>query len=137
MSESTSKKWIILSVVTLSAFITNVDATIVVVGLPKLMGGLHIGITTGLWTLTSYMITSTVFLLPAGRWSDVIGTKRVFLIGFGIFTVATVLCGLAASGTALLIYRFIQGTGLLWRLQPRPRLSFVPSRKPSSDEPSG
>ncbi len=111
MSESKSKKWIILSVVTLSAFITNVDATIVVVGLPKLMGGLHIGITTGLWTLTSYMITSTVFLLPAGRWSDVIGTKRVFLIGFGIFTVATVLCGLAGSGSALLVYRFIQGTG--------------------------
>lgn len=111
MSQVTSKKWSVLAVVTLVSFITNLDGTIVIVGLPKLMQGLHIGITTGLWILTSYIITSTLFLLPAGRWSDVIGAKRIFLGGLAIFTVATILCGLAPSGGWLIVFRFVQGTG--------------------------
>ena len=111
MTEQNAKKWSILAAVTLVSFITNVDATIVVVGLPKLMQGLHITVVTGLWTITSYIITSTVFLLPAGRWSDVIGTKRIFMIGLVIFTISTALCGFANTGTMLVIYRFIQGTG--------------------------
>nr|WP_238413439.1 MFS transporter [Alicyclobacillus sp. TC] len=104
-------KWSILAAVTLVSFITNVDATIVVIGLPRLMSGLHISVVTGLWTITSYIITSTVFLLPAGRWSDLIGTKKIFIAGLAIFTVATFLCGIANSGSALIVYRFIQGTG--------------------------
>ncbi len=111
MINAIQRKWWILVVVTLVAFITNVDATIVIVGLPRLMLGLHITITTGLWTLTAYIITSTVFLLPAGRWSDVVGRKRIFMIGLSIFTVATVLCGFAPSGALLITFRFIQGVG--------------------------
>lgn len=105
------KKWWILSVVTLVAFVTNLDATIVVVGLPRMVSGLHITVTTGLWTMTAYIITSTVFLLPAGRWSDVIGRKKIFLAGLFIFTVATAACGFAPDGTLLLLFRFVQGTG--------------------------
>lgn len=111
MSELYSRKWSILAAVTLVSFITNVDATIVIVGLPQLMVGLHITVVTGLWIITSYIITSTVFLLPAGKWSDVIGTKRIFLWGLAIFTIATILCGFANSGATLIIYRFIQGVG--------------------------
>lgn len=107
----TKNKWWILSVVTLVAFVTNLDATIVVVGLPRMVSGLHITVTTGLWTMTAYIITSTVFLLPAGRWSDVIGRKKIFLTGLIIFTVATVASGLAPTGTLLLLFRFIQGAG--------------------------
>lgn len=109
--EHPSQKWWILSVVTLVAFITNVDGTIVIVGLPRIMQGLHITITTGLWTLTSYILTSTVLLLPAGRWSDISGAKRIFMWGLAIFTGATILCGLAPSGSALILFRLIQGSG--------------------------
>jgi EmrB/QacA subfamily drug resistance transporter len=104
-------KWWILAVVTLVAFVTNLDATIVVVGLPRMVAGLHITVTLGLWTMTSYIITSTVFLLPAGRWSDVIGRKKIFITGLMIFMVATTLCGFAPNGELLLLFRFIQGTG--------------------------
>jgi len=104
-------KWWILSVVTLVAFVTNLDGTIVVIGLPRMVAGLHTTVTTGLWALTSYIITSTVFLLPAGRWSELIGQKRIFMAGLAIFTVATFFCGIAPSGAWLLVYRFIQGTG--------------------------
>lgn len=111
MKQTHSNKWMILAVVTLVSFITNVDSTIVVIGLPKLMQGLHASIITGLWSITSYIITGTVFLLPAGRWSDIIGKKRIFIFGFAIFTVATILCGLSNSGALLILFRFIQGIG--------------------------
>ncbi|NRD77763.1 MFS transporter [Bacillus sp. BRMEA1] len=111
-----SNKWAVLAVVTLVSFVTNLDATIVVIGLPTLMEELHVTIVTGMWTITSYLITSTIFLLPAGRWADGVGTKRIFLWGFGIFTVATVLCGLANSGLMLIIFRLIQGLGAAFAL---------------------
>ncbi|MFL0195053.1 MFS transporter [Clostridium sp. WILCCON 0269] len=111
MKHTNKHRWAILSVVTLVSFITNVDSTIVVIGLPKLMQGLHASIIIGLWSITSYIITSTVFLLPAGRWSDMVGKKRIFISGFTVFTVATVLCGVAGSGASLILFRFIQGIG--------------------------
>jgi EmrB/QacA subfamily drug resistance transporter len=110
------RKWRILAVVTLVSFITNVDSTIVIIGLAKLMEGLNITVVTGLWTITSYIIASTVFLLPAGRWADMIGTKRIFLWGLAIFTVATVLCGIASSGFTIIIFRSIQGIGAAFAL---------------------
>jgi len=110
ITTSTSKWWI-LAVVTLVAFVTNLDGTIVVVGLPRMVAGLHITVTAGLWTLTSYIITSTVFLLPAGRWSDLVGRKNIFMVGLLIFTVATFGCGIAPTGALLLVGRFVQGSG--------------------------
>jgi EmrB/QacA subfamily drug resistance transporter len=111
-----SNKWAVLAVVTLVSFVTNVDATIIVIGLPALMKDLNITIVTGMWTITSYLITSTIFLLPAGKWADIVGTKRIFLWGFAIFTVATVLCGLSSSGMVLIIFRLIQGVGAAFAL---------------------
>lgn len=105
------KKWLVLAIVTLVSFITNVDATIVIIGLPNMIEGLHITMVTGLWIITSYLITSTIFLLPAGRWADIVGAKRIFMLGFVIFTISTALCGLADSGAVLIFFRFIKGVG--------------------------
>lgn len=116
MKTSDSRKWAILATVTLVSFITNVDATIVIIGLPNLMHGLHMSIVPGLWTISSYIITSTVFLLPAGRWSDVAGTKRIFLWGMAIFSVATFFCGIAPSASTLIVARVVQGLGAAFAL---------------------
>lgn len=104
-------RWRVLAVVTLVSFLTNLDATIVIIGLAKLMEGLKLPVDMGVWMITSYLIANTVLLLPAGRWSDMIGTKRIFLAGLAIFTLATALCGLTSSGPAMIAYRFIQGLG--------------------------
>jgi len=104
-------KWSILLVVTLVAFITNLDATIVIIALPKIMQGLNITLVTGLLTITGYIIASTVLILPAGKWADTVGTKRIFIFGLIIFTISTALCGFANSGFTLIIYRLIQGAG--------------------------
>ncbi|MBL0388094.1 MFS transporter [Tumebacillus sp. ITR2] len=116
MSKERTLKWAILAVVTLVSFITNLDATIVVIGLPKLTEDLHVSFVAGMWIITSYLITSTVFLLPAGRWADIMGTKRIFLSGFACFTIATVLCGLANSGAMLIVFRLVQGVGAAFAL---------------------
>ncbi|XBS70366.1 MFS transporter [Acerihabitans sp. KWT182] len=73
-----SRKWLILSIVTLVAFITNIDATIVIIALPAMMRNLQLSVIGGNWIITSYLITGTVFLLPSGRWADMIG-KKIFL----------------------------------------------------------
>ncbi|MDA8061114.1 MAG: MFS transporter [Actinomycetota bacterium] len=104
-------KWAILAVTTLGAFIANVDATIVVVGLPRILEGLHASITTGLWTMTGYLLVSTVLLLPVGRFSDLFGRKRIYLVGFLVFALGSALCALAPSGGWLVGFRFLQGVG--------------------------
>ncbi|WP_199615886.1 DHA2 family efflux MFS transporter permease subunit [Paenibacillus alkalitolerans] len=106
-----SNKWVVLVVITMVSFITNLDATIVIIGLPSLAEDLNASMNAGLWTITSFYITSTVFLLPSGRWSDIFGAKRIFVWGFGLFTVATALCGTANSVEWLIGYRFLQGAG--------------------------
>lgn len=111
MKSTPLNKWAILSVVTLSAFISNVDSTIVIIGLPKLMQGLRLSADTGLWVITAYVLTSTVLLLPAGKWSDRLGKKRIFIFGFALFTAATILCAMATSGAAIITFRFLQGAG--------------------------
>ena len=68
-----SSKWTVLAVTTFGAFVANVDATIVVVAMPVILVVLHTSIATVLWTLTAYMLVSTVLLLPLGRISDVVG----------------------------------------------------------------
>ena len=106
-----NRKWSILAVVTLGSFIFNVDATIVVVGLPRILDGLHASISAGLWTLTGYLLVSTVLLLPVGRWSDLFGRKQIFIAGYLFFAIGSALCALAPSGGALVGFRLIQGVG--------------------------
>ena len=104
-------KWSVLGVTTFGAFIANADATIVVVALPAIMTGLQSNIATMLWTLTGYMLVSTVLLLPLGRLSDLVGRKRLFLWGFVLFALGSALCGATPSGPDLIVFRCLQGLG--------------------------
>lgn len=110
-SHSNSRKWSILLVATLATFINNLDASIVIIGLPQIMRGLNLTMTTGLLVITAFIIVNTVLIVPAGKWADTIGTKPIFILGIIIFTISTILCGIASSGISLIIYRVIQGAG--------------------------
>ncbi|HVB04685.1 MAG TPA: MFS transporter [Acidimicrobiales bacterium] len=105
------RRYLVLAVVTLVAFVTNLDATIVVVALPRLVASLHTTVTTGLWTVTAYVLSTTVFLLPAGRFSDGAGRRGTFVAGLVLFAAGTVACGVATSGGELVVLRFVQGAG--------------------------
>src|SRR5207302_659035 len=87
------------------------DATVVNVALPAIERDLHFSQASLAWVINGYMITFGGLLLLAGRFGDRLGRRRVFLAGLGLFTVASLLCGLAPSQFLLIAARFLQGAG--------------------------
>lgn len=87
------------------------DGTIVTVALPQIKEGLGFGATGLAWTLNAYLLTFGGLLLLAGRAADLIGPRRLFIGGLGIFTVASLICGLATEPWMLVSARALQGVG--------------------------
>ena len=96
-------------VVCLGQLMSIVDGTIVNVALPQIQRDLHFTQSNLTWVLNGYLITFGSFLLLAGRLGDLIGRRRIFLIGVTGFTLASAACGLADSQGVLIVARFIQG----------------------------
>jgi EmrB/QacA subfamily drug resistance transporter len=88
-----------------------VDITIVVVALPSIRGSLHTSFSDVQWTIDAYSLSLAALLLPTGSLADILGRRRVFALGLGVFTVGSLLCGLATSGVMLVICRAAQGVG--------------------------
>lgn len=86
------------------------DGTIVGTAMPRIIGDLG-GLGWMTWLTTSYMLTSTVVVPIAGKLSDMIGRKMVYITGLVIFIVSSALCGMAQNMTELIIFRALQGTG--------------------------
>jgi len=87
------------------------DGTIVTVALPTIQNGLGFSQSGLSWVVNSYLIAFAGLLLLSGRLGDLIGTKKVFLAGLIVFTVASAVCGLAGSSEMLIAGRFLQGIG--------------------------
>jgi MFS transporter, DHA2 family, multidrug resistance protein len=101
--------WLIAVVVTLAAFMEILDTTIVNVALPHIAGSLSVSSDDATWTLTSYLVANGIVLTISGWLGTVIGRKRYFLISIAMFTVSSLLCGLAESLPQLIIFRLLQG----------------------------
>jgi EmrB/QacA subfamily drug resistance transporter len=104
-------RWKALTIVCAAFFMTILDVSIVNVALPSIGHSLHFSRDNLQWVITAYAITFGGFLLLAGRTADLLGRRRVFLAGVVIFTVASLICGLAWSETVLIISRAVQGFG--------------------------
>jgi EmrB/QacA subfamily drug resistance transporter len=104
-------RWIALVVVCLGQLMSIVDATIVNVALPRIQHDLHFSQANLTWVLNGYLISYGSFLLLAGRLGDLIGRRRIFLVGVSVFTLASAACGLADTQALLIGARFIQGLG--------------------------
>jgi EmrB/QacA subfamily drug resistance transporter len=101
----------VLVLVCLAQFMVILDVSIVNVALPSIRSGLHFS-TTGLqWVVNAYTITFGGFLMLGGRAADMLGRRRVFLIGTALFSVASLLCAIASSRGLLLGARALQGFG--------------------------
>ncbi|GAA1692746.1 DHA2 family efflux MFS transporter permease subunit [Kribbella yunnanensis] len=87
------------------------DGTVVTVALPTLQRDLGFSPAGLAWVMNSYLIAFAALLLLAGRLGDLIGGKRVFVAGLGLFTAASLLCGIANSAEVLIAGRFLQGVG--------------------------
>jgi EmrB/QacA subfamily drug resistance transporter len=90
---------------------STLDGTIVIVALPRMQADLDLSDVTKSWVITAYVLTFGGLLLLGGRVGDAIGHKRAFLSGVGVFTIASLVCGLATDGVTLIVARAVQGTG--------------------------
>src|SRR5258708_5663934 len=106
-----TRQWLVLVVLCVGQLMIVLDATAVNVALPPMQAALHFSPASLSWVINGYLITFGGLLLLAGRFGDLAGRKRVFLTGLGLFTVASLLCGLASTQQLLVGARFLQGTG--------------------------
>jgi EmrB/QacA subfamily drug resistance transporter len=111
MSEPDPRRWIALAIVCAAFFMTVLDVSIVNVALPSIGKALHFSRDSLQWVITAYAITFGGFLLLGGRAADLLGRRRVFLVGVVLFTAASFLCGLAWSEGVLVAARAVQGLG--------------------------
>lgn len=103
--------WHTLWAMMIGFFMIMVDSTIVAVANPTIMVQLHTGYDAVVWVTSAYLLGYAVVLLVAGRLGDRFGPKNLYLIGLGIFTVASLWCGLSASVAMLIAARVVQGVG--------------------------
>ncbi|HEU5491272.1 MAG TPA: MFS transporter [Gaiellaceae bacterium] len=103
--------WLVLCLVCMAQFMVILDATIVNVALPSIQEDLDMSDADLQWVVNAYALTFGGFLLLGGRAGDLMGRKRIFLVGVVLFTVASLANGLAPSSEALIIFRGVQGLG--------------------------
>ena len=104
-------KWWTLIVVCLAVFMLLVDVTIVNVALPSIQRALGSSFEDLQWVVDAYALALAALLLASGSLADLLGRKRVFVVGLVIFSTASLLCGLAGSPTMLNAARGLQGAG--------------------------
>ncbi|HEY3181662.1 MAG TPA: MFS transporter [Gaiellaceae bacterium] len=105
------RRWKALALVCAAFFMTILDVSIVNVALPSIGRALDFSRDSLQWVITAYAITFGGFLLLGGRAADLLGRRRVFMVGVAVFTVASFLCGLAWSEGVLIGARALQGFG--------------------------
>jgi DHA2 family multidrug resistance protein len=108
---SPSYKWWLLANVMIGTFMAVLDATIVNVGLPKIMASFGVGLDKIEWVLTAYMLAMAVMLPTSGWLADKFGYKRVYFLGLFLFTLGSFLCGISPDENVLIFSRVIQGLG--------------------------
>ncbi len=103
--------WLAFSFVTTATFMVNVDSSIVNVALPTLSHQFHLNVASLQWVVTMYLLVITAILPIVAKLADVLGRRRIFVIGLTIFAGSSLLCGLSQSFPELVAARGLQGIG--------------------------
>jgi EmrB/QacA subfamily drug resistance transporter len=106
-----SAHWRVLALCAVAQFMVVLDVSIVNVALPQMRHDLGLTITSQQWVVNAYTLTFAGFLMLGGRAADLFGRRRVFVLGLSMFTAASLVGGLAQSGTWLVAARAVQGLG--------------------------
>jgi EmrB/QacA subfamily drug resistance transporter len=104
-------KWWVLTCTSLGMLLATVNSGTLIIALPDLERSLHTTLLQLVWVILVYMIVSTVLVLTAGRLSDLFGRKNAYVLGFVLFSAASLGAGFAGSGTQLILWRVLQGVG--------------------------
>src|SRR4051812_10248692 len=106
---SPSARWAALGVIVVAQFMVILDVAIVNVALPSIEADLGFSRAGLQWVITAYAIVFGGFLLLGGRLADILGRRRVFTVGVGLFVASSVLCGFAWSAASLVAFRGVEG----------------------------
>src|SRR5262249_37580579 len=101
-------KWLVMLVVGVGGFMAALNSASLIIILPTLQSDLHTDLINILWVMLAYVLASAVFLLSVGRLADLIGNKRIYLLGYLIFGLGSLLCALANNVWVLIAARFVQ-----------------------------
>lgn len=107
----TPPPWLAVALACLGQFLVVLDISVVNVALPSMRTGLGLSEQGLQWVVNAYAIAFAGFMLLGGRAGDLYGRKRMFLVGLGLFTLASLAGGLAQEGWHLLLARAVQGLG--------------------------
>ncbi|HEX6026986.1 MAG TPA: MFS transporter, partial [Solirubrobacter sp.] len=107
----TRAPWTVLALLVVAQFMVVLDIAIVNVALPSIGAALGFADSGLQWVVTAYVLAGGGLLLAGGRAADRLGRRRVFLAGLGLFTAASLACGLAPSPAVLIAARVVQGVG--------------------------
>lgn len=128
-AERTFNPWVVLTLVCMAQFMVILDATVVNVALPSIKRGLSFSNADLQWIVNAYTLTFGGFLLLGGRAGDLFGRQRIFLAGLVIFSLSSLVNGIAQSPTMLIVGRAVQGFGGALISPLRCRSSPPPSRR--------
>ncbi len=103
--------WLILVVVCIAQFMVVLDVSVVNVALPTIQRSLHFSNPNLQWIINAYTITFAGFLMLGGRAADIFGRRKIFLVGLGLFTLSSLIGGLAQTQSELIAARAVQGLG--------------------------
>src|SRR5918999_6420126 len=104
-----TRKWFTLAAVSFGLFMIMLDNTVVNVALPSIQRDLEASLSELQWVVTGYALTFAAFMLIGGKVADAYGRRLIFVVGIVVFTVASLLCGLAESSEMLISARVLQG----------------------------
>src|ERR1700750_2700463 len=106
-----NRKWWTLAAVAFGLFMIMLDNTVVNVALPSIERDLHVSVSSLEWVVTAYALTFAALLITGGKLGDLLGRRRIFIVGIAIFTLSSLACGLASSAGFLIGARAVQGVG--------------------------
>ncbi len=103
--------WFVASVASLAGFMEVLDTSIANVALPHIAGSLAVSLDESTWVLTTYLVANVIVLPISGWISNTIGRKPFFMAAIALFTLSSVLCGMAPDLSSLIFFRVLQGLG--------------------------
>src|SRR5690349_10620870 len=109
LTAPSARRWLVLGVTVLAQFMVILDVAVVNVALPAIKHDLHVSQASLEWVITAYSIAFGGALLLGGRLSDLLGRRRLFMVGVALFTISSLLSGLAWSEASLIAFRGLQG----------------------------
>src|SRR5262249_59168207 len=117
-----NRKWWTLAAVAFGLFMIMLDNTVVNVALPSIERDLHVSISSLEWVVTAYALTFAALLITGGKLGDLMGRRRIFVLGIAIFTLSSLACGLAPTAGFLIGARAVQGVGAALMNPPPPSI---------------